>query len=125
MIEKINDKSLIEETFNKIFNQDLKLNIYSNILIYKEDKILGFLIYDLIYDRCEIEYIGVLEEYRNKHIASKLMEYLIDKYNNISLEVNVNNIKAINLYKKYGFKEVATRKNYYKNEDALLMIREG
>lgn len=42
--------------------------------------------------------------------------------NDITLEVNVNNIPAINLYKKYNFKEVGLRKKYYKNtDDALIM----
>ena len=112
----------IEDIFKQIFNQELKLNIYSKIVAYKEDKIVGFLIYDDIYDRYEIEYIGVLEEYRNKGIGSKLMEYLDNK--NISLEVDVNNENAIKLYEKYGFKKVSIRKNYYNNHDAYLMVKE-
>ena len=44
------------------------------------------------------------------------------KLKDITLEVNVNNIPAINLYKKYNFKEVGLRKNYYNNsEDAIIM----
>lgn len=112
----------IKDIFKEIFNQELKLNIYSKIIAYKEDKIIGFIIYDDIYDRYEIEYIGVLEEYRNKGIGSKLMEYLDNK--NISLEVDVNNENAIKLYEKYGFKKVSIRKNYYNNHDAYLMVKE-
>lgn len=112
----------IEDIFKQIFNQNLKLNIYSKIIAYKQDKIIGFLIYDDIYDRYEIEYIGVIEEYRNKGIGSKLMEYLKDK--NISLEVDVENEYAIKLYEKYGFKKVSIRKNYYNGHDAYLMIKE-
>ena len=85
--------------------------------------------YDLIYERCEIEYIAVKKEYRNKKIASKLLEYVINdcKLNNIvniSLEVNVNNISAINLYKKFSFKIEAIREKYFNNDDAYLMVRE-
>ena len=116
---KIDD---ISKIFKEIFNQELKLNIYSKIVAYKEDKIIGFLIYDDIYDRYEIEYIGVLEEYRNKGIGSKLMEYLSDKP--ISLEVEINNKYAIKLYEKYGFKKVSVRKNYYNGNDAYLMVKE-
>ena len=40
----------------------------------------------------------------------------------ITLEVNINNTSAINLYKKYNFKEVGIRKKYYNNlDDALIM----
>ena len=87
---------------------------------------MGFISYSIIYDRIELNHIAVLEEYRNKHIATKLMDYMFKNnlyINSYSLEVNVNNIAAINLYKKYGFKQEAIRKNYYVNEDALLMIR--
>ena len=124
MIEVIKDKKIIENIFKNIFNTELKTTVYSNIIIYKEEKIMGFMIYDLIYDRIELEYIGVIEEYRNKKIASKLMDYLINLKLPISLEVNINNIKAINLYKKYNFKQASIRKNYYNGEDAYLMIRE-
>ena len=44
------------------------------------------------------------------------------KLKDITLEVNVNNIPAINLYKKYNFKEVGIRKKYYNNsDDAIIM----
>ena len=42
---------------------------------------------------------------------------------NISLEVNVNNIPAIKLYKKNGFIEKAIRKGYYQGIDGILMER--
>ena len=39
----------------------------------------------------------------------------------IFLEVNSINSKAISLYKKYGFVSYSTRKNYYGENDAILM----
>lgn len=46
-------------------------------------------------------------------------------YQNVNLEVRVSNVKAIALYQKFGFKNVAVRKRYYSNgEDAYLMIKE-
>ena len=48
-------------------------------------------------------------------------EKLIEKEKPITLEVNENNLPAISLYKKYGFKEVAKRKGYYSGIDAILM----
>ena len=124
MIIEINNKDIIEELFKDIFKQELKVNIYSKIAVYKENDILGFLVYDLIYDRIELEYIGVKKEYRKKNIGSKLMEYLINKNLSISLEVDISNINAINLYEKYGFKKVSIRKNYYEGKDAYLMLKE-
>lgn len=129
MIREINDFSKIEEIFNNIFEEKLNYNIYSKLIVYEENNnIIGFCIYDIIYERCEIEYIGVLKEYRKNKIASKILEYLIDNLDenikNITLEVSVKNEGAINLYLKYGFQKKAIRKNYYKNIDAYLMLKE-
>ena len=39
------------------------------------------------------------------------------------LEVRVRNNVAINLYKKFGFETISTRKGYYKDgEDAYVML---
>ena len=91
-----------------------------------DDKSVAFLEYSLIYDRVEIDNLRVIDEYQNQKIATKLMAYLVSlaidlKVINITLEVRVSNNKAINLYKKFGFHEVALRKYYYGDEDGILM----
>ena len=57
-----------------------------------------------------------------------LLNYFINDVKNtcksIALEVKIDNYKAINLYKKLGFKSVRIIKNYYKDKDGLLMIKE-
>ena len=100
-------------------------NPFSKYLVYiYENNVIAFCYYYEIYDKLEISYIFVKEEFRNKKIASKLMKYLIennkDKYN-ITLEVKKDNVNAIKLYKKFGFKEVALRKGYYNGIDGILM----
>ena len=69
----------------------------------------------------DIVEIEVLEEERRKGVASKLMEYLIKNNLSITLEVKNTNVSAINLYKKYGFVEVAKRRGYYNGVDGILM----
>ena len=94
----------------------------------EKDKIIGFLLYSLIYDRIEIEQFEVITKERRKGIGDKLLKYLIEKYQdisikNITLEVKEDNIAAINLYKKYGFKKVSTRENYYDGINGIVMER--
>ena len=94
-----------------------------------EDKVIGYLDYSLIYDRIEIDNFLVLEEYRRDGIGTKLMSYLVSlaislRVVNITLEVRVSNDIAINLYKKFGFREVALRKFYYGDEDGILMEKQ-
>lgn len=94
-----------------------------------DDKVIGYLDYSLIYDRIEIDNFSVLDEYRNKGIGTKLLAHLISiainyRVINITLEVRVSNNIAINLYKKFGFREVALRKYYYGDEDGILMEKQ-
>ena len=114
----------------KTFNFELATNSlddeFLRAIIYKEDTIKGVLVYDLIYDRIEIEYIIVDSKYRRLGIATKLLNYLEtnnENIDNITLEVRESNNNAIEFYKKSGFKEVTYRKNYYKNENGILMIK--
>ena len=122
-----------DESVNKLLfsfdgNIDLNSNPFYKCLIYEEKGILGVIVFEEIYDRIELDYIIVNDNYRRRGIASKLMDFLIEysKSNNIlniTLEVNENNISAINLYKKYKFDLVSKREKYYKANDAILMIR--
>ncbi len=124
----------LESTFYEKFKQnkiknDFEQNIFSKYFIYMEkSNIIGFINYYDMYERFELSYIEVKEEYRNQKIGSKLIEHLIEiaqskDVDNITLEVNINNIYAIKLYEKYGFKKVAIRKGYYDGIDGYLMER--
>lgn len=111
----------------ELTKKEFSTNPYLKIITYVEkDKIIGFLLYSLIYDRIEIEQFEVITKERRKGIGDKLLKYLIEKYQdtdikNITLEVKEDNIIAINLYKKYGFKNVSTREKYYDGINGLLM----
>jgi ribosomal protein S18 acetylase RimI-like enzyme len=45
------------------------------------------------------------------------------KIKTITLEVLCSNLKAIHLYKHFGFIPNHIKKNYYKKEDAVFMIK--
>lgn len=91
------------------------------ILAIIEQKIVGFLVYQNL-DVIEILRISVDFNFKKCGIASALIDKLKIHKKNIILEVRYNNISAINLYKKLGFKQIDTRKNYYSNgDDAKIM----
>ncbi|MBQ3435402.1 MAG: GNAT family N-acetyltransferase [Bacilli bacterium] len=92
-------------------------NPYAKYIFYVEEKTLGYLYYSVIYDRIEINYI----ESKRKGVGSILMEELLKEKLPITLEVSKENERALTLYKKYGFKEVALRKGYYDGVDGILM----
>lgn len=128
MIEKnINIDSLIDIFSKYKKNYKLKLNEFTKVYTYKNDNnTVAFLVFDIIYDRCEIIDIFVDENYRRKSIAQKLINEILNDYNvkNITLEVSSINIPAIKLYEKLGFKKEAVRKNYYEDSDGILMLKE-
>jgi ribosomal-protein-alanine N-acetyltransferase len=75
----------------------------------------------------EIITMFVKEEFRNHYFGAELLRFVLnrlrkDSIESITLEVRPSNKPAIGLYEKFGFKEVARRRKYYKDgEDALLM----
>ena len=81
----------------------------------------------LIHDEFNIYNLAVLEKYRNKGFASKLLlyvfEHLTDRISSAYIEVRETNFQALNLYRKFGFIEYNTRENYYSfpTENAILM----
>lgn len=120
MIKETNDIELIN-SFLKYFDVEFSDNPFRKYVVYDD---VAILVYSEIYDRLEIDYIYVLEDYRKKGIADKLIDYLFSKYDySCSLEVRCDNIEAINLYKKHGFEIECVRNNYYGNIDGYLMIR--
>ena len=116
------DNSFIDK--NTVSN-DLNSNPFGHYLLLVEDnEIIGYIYYSDIYDRAEINQIEVNFIHRNcgkGSILLKKMILVVDK--NITLEVKIDNIPAIKLYKKYGFEQVAIRKGYYNGVDGILMER--
>lgn len=132
MIRKIteSDRNIINDIIKSEFSTNYeKDSLFSNWYIYELDKnIVGFINYDTIYEQAELEYIFVDKNYRNKGIASELLNKMTDdlrqkNINQITLEVRVDNEAAISFYEKNGFKKVSIRKNYYGNVDAFLMLK--
>ena len=121
-----NDRKEIYKIIKDEFDYDYKSdNPFTKWIIYEIDnKIVGFINFNYIYDEIELIYIYVDEKYRRKGIASILMNEMI-KLNNkkIILEVRESNLKAISLYEKFNFKKLYIRKKYYGNEDAIIMSR--
>ena len=86
-------------------------NPNSEYFIAKQNnEILGFAGIWKSIDDVHITDIVVKKIYRKKHIGSALLQKLIDtakeqNFKSITLEVNENNLPAINLYTKFLFKQ--------------------
>ena len=100
---------------------------HSTYLVAKIDsQIIGFAGFKNIFNEAELMNIIVHKSFRNCGIGNLLMKNILlelkaKKIATVHLEVAKNNISAIHLYQKFGFYEVGLRKNYYKDDDAILM----
>ncbi|XP_075232939.1 putative N-acetyltransferase san [Lycorma delicatula] len=70
--------------------------------------------------RLYIMTLGCLSPYRRLGIGTMMVQHVLNyvekdgNYDNIYLHVQVNNIGAIEFYKKFGFEIHETKKHYYK-----------
>ena len=98
----------------------------------KRSDVVGFVLYSLAGDQCEILTICVLPEWRRKRLAVNLMQNVIKRAKNIGikeiyLEVAESNEAARNLYADQGFRVFGKRDRYYRKKlgyvDALQLSR--
>lgn len=116
-------------TRRELDNHIKKKNSFSRVSKYGEETI-GFLISSYSEKFMDIFLIFVAPEFRRKGVAQNFLKDIkkfckLHFINKIILEVNEDNQAAYFLYKKFGFKMVGKRKNYYfmneKKSDAILM----
>jgi len=73
--------------------------------------------------------VAVVRAWHRRGIASFILTHLLGYFSYVEvfyLEVRENNIAAIRLYEKFGFKTAYVRKKYYPDgENALVMVRKS
>lgn len=92
------------------------------------EKIVGYALGRVVADESELMKICVLPEWRRQGIAEKMLCALLEKMREKGaeacfLEVRSKNRAAISLYEKLGFEKIGLRKNYYGDDDAVVMKR--
>ena len=109
-----------------ILKKELENSNSYYIVLKLDNEIIGFAGITIILDIAEINNIVIKKTYRKKGYSKYLINHLIDycktnSINQINLEVSLENLVAINLYKSSGFKQNGLRKGYYNGKDAILM----
>lgn len=92
----------------------------------RDGKIVGYALGRVVADEAELLKICVLSGWRKQGIAEKLLGSLLEKMRENGaaacfLEVRSKNAPALALYQKMGFKQIALRRNYYPDDDAVVM----
>lgn len=127
-----NISSSLEIEFDSFWNYNTLKSEITNpdsfVLVAKQaSEIVGFVGIWKAIDVMHLMDIVVAKSHRRKNIASILMNEIINltlqnNINELTLEVSEKNLPAINLYTKFGFKELGIRKNYYGvNNNAIIM----
>ena len=108
------------------------------MIVYKPEeeagyKIVGYCLYQVVFEQAEILRIGTHTDYQRQSIASQLFatlnnELINNKVESLLLEVRADNAPALALYEQQAFAVIHTRKNYYQlphqpSVDALILQR--
>ena len=109
------------------------------LIVYKQEdkadnnKVIGYCLYQVIFEQAEILRIGTHPDYQRQSIASQLFatlnnELINNKVESLLLEVRADNAPALALYEQQAFAVIHTRKNYYQlphqpSVDALILQR--
>ena len=125
--------ALDDNNFSNNYDEKFYLDYIKNkrVIVAIDNKVVGYIIFNMIFDETEIYKIVVSEYCRKKQIAYKIMEFFIEELKKcdvkkIFLEVRKSNIPAINLYKKCNFVEIREIFDYYDNpkENGIMMLKE-
>ncbi len=116
---------------HKTLSELLEQDSIDLLVVYQSDKIVGYCLYQVIFEQAEILRIGTHPDYQRQGIASQLFtalnkELQDNKVESLMLEVRADNIPAIALYERQGFDVIHKRKGYYSQPnqsaiDALIM----
>ncbi len=120
---------IVNNWSRNLFFEEINNPFSYNFVLASNNIIVGYLNFWVVPDGIELNNIAIHENYRGKGYGKLLLQFLIEcgkvfKSEKIFLEVKEDNLIAQKLYKKYGFKEIYIRKNYYSdNKDAIVMER--
>lgn len=109
-------------------------NSYSHFFgAYEDNQLVGYVCVRLMYEEAQICNICVINKYRRRGIASKLLETVAEfalenEAERCELEVNTANVPAVELYRKCGYDVEGIRKDFYRRtryatRDAFTMIK--
>lgn len=95
-----------------------------------QGQVIGYAVGFLLFEEFHLANIAVGRQWRRSGYGRFLLEHVLEEVGHagalfVTLEVRVSNHRAIDLYQKYGFREIAIRREYYRRpkEDALVMLK--
>lgn len=128
-----NDRIVLGHTLGEeTYRFELNNNPFAHYFFLEDENtgnFLGMISLWIDSPTAQIINLYIMPEFQGNKLSIILMDFMCDYVKSfdvteISLEVRTSNKRATSLYEKYGFKQVAIRREYYDNgEDAFLMLK--
>jgi [ribosomal protein S18]-alanine N-acetyltransferase len=129
-IMAVETASFVNHWTRAMFEWEARHSDVARVFVLRGDsgKVIGYCAAWLIFDELHINNIAILPDWRGRGLASALLSAVLAwcaaaGARRATLEVRASNGAARRLYERFGFRQVAARRNYYTNpaEDALIM----
>jgi ribosomal-protein-alanine N-acetyltransferase len=127
-IVELETELLLETLGSEMLQAELH-NQYAHFFCAKdENEPIGYIGCWIIEGTCDMINFVVQKDYQRMGVGSSLFNKVLEQCRKenateILLEVRASNIPAISFYKKFGFQQIATRKQYYKNKEDACILR--
>jgi len=98
-----------------------------NWIVRRSGRLVAYLLTQWVADEVHILNLAVAPRVQRQGIAARLLAFLVERaahenMQDMFLEVRASNVAARSLYERFGFRELAVRKRYYRDgEDAVVM----
>lgn len=95
----------------------------------RDGRVIAFVLGRVVADEGELFQIGTLTPFRGQGIAEGLLRRFHDELQNRGakfcfLEVRSRNAAGLALYRKLGYSQIGCRRDYYPDDDAIVMKAE-
>ena len=115
------------ELFLRELANNISYQFIDRAVIDGREMLVAYTILWIVADEGHILNIAVEPRLRRRGLARRFLDFILvfmeeKGVREVRLEVRRSNVGAIKLYSDYGFTEEYVRKNYYGDEDAILMV---
>jgi ribosomal-protein-alanine N-acetyltransferase len=111
----------------EVFAEELERS-FSHVMVLRDERILAFIVYWIVGDELQVLNLATDPNARRQGHAARLVEHAVAAARRggcarLLLEVRRSNAPALRLYRKYGFRPIGVRAEYYsaEREDAIVM----
>ena len=110
----------------RAFEEELAQDNRDYLVAEGADGMVGYAGMFVSEEDAHITTVAVIDELRGQGLGTRLMLQLVDGARkagavSLTLEVRLTNYRARDIYRRFGFVPVGVRKDYYRDDDALIM----